>query len=124
MASKDENSDKIGTDALAHRKDVLRAKDIIPSRQSDAAVKTEGKAAAIPKFDLAEDIMAQQRKVAAMKRKAPSPRIETKEEKPRIESAGHGIERLVPELPERDKIIAEIVARDIEKLCRGEYLTR
>ena len=124
MASKDENSDKISTDALPHRKDVLRAKDIIPSRQSDAAVKTEGKPAAIPKFDLAEDIMAQQRKVAAMKRKAPSPKIETKEEKPRIESADHGIERPVPELPEQDKIIAEIVARDIEKLCRGEYLTR
>jgi hypothetical protein len=124
VANKDENSDKIYAGGPAYRRDVLRAKDIIPSRQSDAAVKTEGKAAAIPKFDLAEDIMAQQRKVAAMKRKAPSPRIETEEEKPRIESADHGIKRPVPELPERDKIIAEIVARDIEKLCRGEYLTR
>lgn len=63
----------------------------------------------IPSFDLAEEIMAEQRKITAIRRKAPGKKTEAQPvdiEQP---------------LSEQEKIIAEIVARDIERLCRGDY---
>ena len=71
----------------------------------------------IPKFDLAEQILAEQRKLSTVRRKAPRKRAKVsipKKDKPPtlpIES---------PTVPsEQEKIIAEIVARDIENLVEG-----
>ena len=76
--------------------------------------------AEIPTFDLAEEIMAEQRKITAVKRKAPGKKTEDQRAEPQAEPAGYTtIEQPVPTLPEQDQIIAEIVARDIEGLCRG-----
>jgi hypothetical protein len=76
----------------------------------------------IPKFDLAEQIMAEQRKITAIKRKAPGRKSKIPDRQPRIQSTGYTAEPLVRALPEEDLIIAEIVARDIEKLYRGDSI--
>ncbi len=76
--------------------------------------------AEIPKFDLAEEIMAEQRKITAVKRKAPGKITEVQRSEPQAKPVGYTtIEQPVPTLPEQDQIIAEIVARDIERLCGG-----
>ena len=73
----------------------------------------------IPKFDLAEQIMAEQRKITAIRRKAPGQKTKAPDRRPRIVSTGYAVEPL-REFSEKELIIAEIVARDIEKLYRGD----
>ncbi|MCP4261955.1 MAG: hypothetical protein GY774_31300 [Planctomycetes bacterium] len=73
----------------------------------------------IPKFDLAEQIMAEQRKITAIRRKAPGHKTKAPDRRPRIESTGYAIEP-PRALSEKELIIAEIVAKDIEKLYRGD----
>lgn len=75
----------------------------------------------IPSFDLAEEIMAEQRKITAIKRKGPGRKNETQKLKPENQPVEHIIEQPKPVLSEQKRIITEIVARDIEKLCRGDY---
>ena len=75
----------------------------------------------IPSFDLAEEIMAEQRKITAIRRKAPGQKTEAQRSKPQVQPADYTIEQPTPTLSEQEKIIAEIVARDIERLCRGDY---
>jgi hypothetical protein len=65
----------------------------------------------IPSFDLAEEIMAEQRKITAIRRKGPSRKNEAQKLKPETQPVEHIQER----------VITEIVARDIERLCRGDY---
>ncbi|MFB0553469.1 MAG: hypothetical protein ACETWQ_09160 [Phycisphaerae bacterium] len=106
----------------------------------------------IPKFDLAEQILAEQRKITAIRRKAPGKpqRLPSqdgatgKKTEPRpsdgrgeppaqergAESIGYainparqktgGFQQPPLTLSEQGRIIAEIVARDIEKLRRGD----
>ncbi len=74
----------------------------------------------IPKFDLAEQIMAEQRKITAIRRKAPGQKTKAPDRQPRIESTCSAIRQPAPKLSEKGLIIAEIVARDIEKLYRGD----
>jgi hypothetical protein len=75
----------------------------------------------IPSFDLAEEIMAEQRRITAIRRKAPGQKTEAQRLKPETQIVDHIIEQPKPLLSEQEKIIAEIVARDIERLCRGNY---
>jgi hypothetical protein len=75
----------------------------------------------IPSFDLAEEIMAEQRKITAIRRKAPGQKTEVQRLKPETQIVDHIIDQPKPLLSEQEKIIAEIVAKDIEKLCRGDY---
>jgi len=84
------------------------------NEHSDAAQKVNK----IPTFNLAEQIMAEQRKITSVRRKAPGKKNKTSARRPRIESTGYDVE---PQraLSEKERIIAEIVARDIDKLCRG-----
>jgi len=72
----------------------------------------------IPKFDLAEQILAEQRKITAIRRKAPGKKPEVPDQQTQAESIGYT--RPPPTLSEQEQIIAEIVARDIEKLYRGD----
>jgi len=71
-----------------------------------------------PRFDLAEDIMAGQRKANAEKRKSPTPPPQPKTLSNESKRAEHSI---FPQLlsAEQDEIIRDIVARDIERLCGG-----
>ena len=73
----------------------------------------------IPKLDLAERIMAEQRKVTAVRRKAPGGKGKSPDKERRVESTSFSARRPTPGLPEQERIIAEIVAVDIEKLRRG-----
>jgi len=96
----------------------------------------------IPKFDLAEQIMAEQRKITAIRRKAPGKpqrlpslapavtrvqvqdvaadkKTKAPDRQPQAQSTGYTI-KPPPTLSEQEQIIAEIVARDIEKLCWGD----
>ncbi|HUV67348.1 MAG TPA: hypothetical protein VMW24_25885 [Sedimentisphaerales bacterium] len=73
----------------------------------------------IPKFDLAEQIMAEQRKVAATRRKGPGRK--TNAVKREIPEPWAPVSALEPVRlsSEAEQIIAEIVARDIRQLCGG-----
>lgn len=132
-------------DDLRRKEDVLRARDIVPPynketppaqdsprkvppardvRADSPAAKEHG--GEIPKFDLAEQILAEQRKITAVKRKAPDKGIRgqapgkkaepvTTQTEP--ESAIHFSMQPSQTLSEQDQIIADIVARDIRRLC-------
>jgi hypothetical protein len=110
------------------RPDVLRAKDIIPGARPTGKVESNG-AVDIPQFDLAQDIMAEHRRLIASRRRSPSsiiervPGIENRESslppKGRVEAS---VEHRVPSIEftsQWDPIIADIVTRDIEQLCKG-----
>jgi hypothetical protein len=72
----------------------------------------------IPKFDLAEEIMAEQRKITSIRRKGPSKKVETQSREPEAELIGYTIEQPTQALLEQEQIVAEIVARDIERMCK------
>jgi len=74
----------------------------------------------IPTFDLGQQILAEQRKVAAVKRKGPGMRGTAPPRTPQAQPASDADGRPGAELSERDRIVAEIVARDIGRLCRGD----
>jgi len=82
---------------------------------------TSGQTPEIPSFDLAEEIMAEHRRITSIKRKAPGQKAEAQRLKPEVQPVDHIIEEPKQALSEQEKIIAEIVAKDIEKLCRGDY---
>lgn len=107
---------------------VLRAKDVVPPYDSDIVAGKGGKverddtvqrSSKIPSFDLANDIMAEQRKITAQRRRGPGMESSLKgwEEQP-VEKASAGSQRYEP-APELQKIVADIVARDIEELFRA-----
>ena len=72
----------------------------------------------IPKFDLAEQIMAEQRKITAIRRKGPGKMTKPPPKQHPAESIGRNV-MTRPILAGPGQIIAEIVARDIEELCIG-----
>ena len=95
--SKADSNEQIDDDIMQSRADILRAHDIIPGGRKHKAEQTkpakdtpasseacpersrrdtQQQRVEIPKFDLAEKIMAEQRKVVAIKRKAPSKKTE------------------------------------------------
>lgn len=72
----------------------------------------------IPRFDLAEKIMAEQRRITAVRRKGPGQQDEAEGQERKTESSGDMKKSPTPVLSEEEQIIAEIVSRDIEGLCR------
>jgi len=72
----------------------------------------------IPKFDLAEQIMAEHRKVTAVKRKGPGKMVKPPKKQHPAESIAWNI-TTGPVLYGPEQVIAEIVARDIENLSMG-----
>ncbi|MGA2070095.1 MAG: hypothetical protein ABSG97_01995 [Sedimentisphaerales bacterium] len=120
MAETDRQADEYKTP----RRPVLRAKDIIPGAASPAGNDEGVSNTDIPRFDLAEDIMAEQRRLTAVRRKGPgSPELANLPPSPRlpmaispsqsIHSFSGGFNYI------SDPIIADIVARDIERFCGG-----
>jgi hypothetical protein len=107
--------------------ETIPAKETTPLPRSVVSVnkkeeaETSEETPEIPSFDLAEEIMAEQRKITAIRRKAPGQKTEAQRSEPQAQPADYTIEQPTPTLSEQEKIIAEIVARDIEKLCRGDY---
>ncbi len=72
----------------------------------------------IPKFDLAEQIMAEQRKSVSVRRKGPAKRVRPPKQPRKVEPISHAM-RLQPVSLGPEHVIVEIVARDIERLCRS-----
>ena len=117
-AIKTDNNKQIDTDILQSKADILRASDIIPSSKKKKSVETAQKQAEIPRFDLAEEIMAEQRKITAIRRKGPGGKNEAQSQINKVKSIGCAVAESTQKQPQQEQIIAEIVARDIEKLCR------
>ena len=85
-----------------------------PTRYEDAMQET----GEIPKFNLAEQIMAEQRKITAIRRKGPGKMAKPPQKQHPAESIGRNVMPM-PILSGPEQIISEIVARDIEELCVG-----
>lgn len=104
--------------------DVLRAGDIIPPykvqpAQNSASSMEQREKHEIPRFNLAEEIMAEQRKVAAVKRKAPSRNgVIPIRPQSRTESVRHMVMPPTMLLFDQQQAITEIVARDIAQMRR------
>ncbi len=90
-----------------------------PPAEQRTSLETKQQTSEIPKFDLAEEIMAEQRRITAIRRKAPGEKDKDHRQEREAESAGYAIGQPSPALSEQKQIIAEIVARDIKRLCRG-----
>jgi len=101
------------------KKTVPLPKPVVSVNKKEKAGTLQEKAE-IPRFDLAEEIMAEQRNITAIKRKAPGKKSKAEKAEPEAEPVGHIIEQPPPALPDQDRIIAEIVARDIERLRLGD----
>lgn len=137
-----ESSKKIN-DNQQNKSRILRAQDIIPgspkvgSKKAKACQKKTSlspdetsagqtdshlQASNIPKFDLAEKIMAEQRKITAIKRKRSHQKAEAQDEPRELKSVGYPARRSRQKMSQQEKIIADIVSRDIEKLCSSRTL--
>ena len=119
--SEEEKDKQIDADIPESKKDVLRAHDIIPGRVKDSNDRSGAESPAqikseVPKFDLAENIMAEQRKATAGRRKRPGIKAESQVQKRKVLSTACDIESQRVSLSEEDRVIAEIVARDIARL--------
>ena len=95
-----------------------RAESAIRNPQS-AIPGSSAEAVEIPSYDLAANILADQRRVASRRRRAPG----QTDDKPTDSRRASGVRTSTDEprpsdLPELQRIVAEIVARDIERLCR------
>ena len=123
MSKADEN-EQIDADILECKKDILRARDIIPGSAKDKKgdlaplPASEQKRPEVPRFDLAEEIMAEQRKATAIKRKGPGEKGKVSKAKRQAGAVGYKIRHPRKTSGEESRLIAEIVARDIERLCR------
>lgn len=71
----------------------------------------------VPRFDLDQDIMAEQRRATATRRKGPGRKIAAASKVAMARSVDYAVEKPAQAASEQARIIAEIVARDIEKLC-------
>ena len=126
------------------RDDALRAGDMVPPFEDEAGVakkkagrkkrtsasKKTGKAklgatksaaeqgSDIPQLDLDKQILAKQRKVTSVRRKAPGAKSKAPGKTAEVASTDHRVAWAVPELSEQDRVIVEIVARDIQRLCK------
>ena len=95
----------------------LRAADVIPP--FNVSSNEQQGAGQIPTFDLAENILAEHRRTAARRRKAPG----QGQAEPEIQPARPAVKTHVVEPPSQDlldlhRVVAEIVAHDIERLCK------
>ena len=84
-----------------------------PEHEDSAQQKSE-----IPQFNLANQILSEQRKVAAIKRQRPGLKNEDLSHKQQLPSTTYTL-KPPPMLSQQEKIIAEIVARDILRLRKS-----
>ncbi len=140
---KERNSDRLDPDIAECKQDILRAGGAnaggdskgrsvaraqnktksggLIIKSDEASGKKQQQTSQVPRFDLAEDIMAQQRKLIALRRKAPQKNAETRMRQEGLPSGSDIAARLNLNDTGQQQIIAEIVARDIDRMCRGGY---
>ncbi len=90
-----------------------------PAGTGDAAEAAPADDTEVPAYNLAENILAEQRRAAGRRRRAPG----RAQEKPAALPKGAGVRLFLPEAASQDllelqQIVAQIVARDIERLCK------
>ncbi len=119
-----EKNEQIHSNNIERNKAVLRASDIIPSLNKKELLSHSSAIPIkeIPKFDLAEEIMAEQRKVTSIRRKGPVRETEVKKSEQSSKPAAGMVrmKAILPELSGHDQVIKEIVARDIERFYRSD----
>ena len=96
----------------------LRQQAVLSGQELSALLEDQQQdRAGIPEFDLDKQIMAKERKIIAIRRKAPGQKDAGNQPKPQEQAPE--ISRLTPyrQLPQRQRIITKIVAEDIEQLC-------
>lgn len=86
------------------------------NRENNADVKQQKYE--LPKFDLADDIMAEQRKITAIRRKAPSQKGDASSQEQQVKSIEYAVEQPTLVSSGQQQIIVEIVARDIKNLIK------
>ena len=64
--------------------------------------------------------MAEQRRITAIRRKAPAEKKEPASRELQVEPGGRRFAPVTSVTPQEQKIIAQIVARDIERLLQGQ----
>jgi len=128
VVAEEENS-KADNDASASREVVksMASEDtvLIPALDGKEAAVDAGESgvdkkedrAGIPEFDLAEEIMAEQRKIIAVRRKSPVQKTIDDKVKPAEPEVMEGSSSPRMSLSRCEQIIAKIVANDIEQLC-------
>ncbi|MFH1615170.1 MAG: hypothetical protein ABIG61_08825 [Planctomycetota bacterium] len=111
LGSEDDGTNSSGTAAGEQSKDKMPV-------GSDTQEEPGQEQGGIPKFDLAEQIMAEQRRITSVRRKGPGQKSEASQKqmnnKPDIGQDNHKQDIK----SQSDQIIAAIVAEDIERLCR------
>jgi hypothetical protein len=120
MAEKDIQADDLKP---PRRPDILRAKDIIPG--SAPTDKTDGVSNTdIPRFDLADDIMSEHRRLTAGRRKGPGSPVIPVSQPPAKPITPPVLRPVMSRYgfsngfhASSDPIIADIVAKDIEQFC-------
>ena len=101
-----------------------------PDEQKAVTSVSDNDRAGIPEFNLAEQIMAEQRQLSAVRRKGPGQKSALPVEEPIQPVAEPKPETLLQEqtatqrTASAEKIIAKLVAEDIERLCRRNNRTR
>ena len=126
IKSSSEGVPQAGSPSQTVRSDVKISKE--PSPLLAAVVKANKREASrtsqadIPSFDLAEEIMAHQRKITSIKRKAPGKNVDVRVERKDYERVSKAADYGAAEeiFANEDLLIAEIVARDIERLDSGD----
>ncbi len=108
---------------VKHKSEVLRAQDIIPSAESkseqgnsmaagDAKIVQNG----VPRFDLATEIMAQQRKLTSSRRKKPENKVQPAREELHAKASAASTKAFALPTSVHASVIAEIVKRDIQRM--------
>ena len=100
---------------IKHKSDVLRAQDIIPSTGSKPQ-QANPLDSAVPRFDLATEIMAQQRKLTASRRKKSENRERPAKTETQPKPSAAFTETFTMPGPVPMSVIAEIVKQDIQRM--------
>ena len=87
-------------------------------RKTAKSAASEQEGGDIPQLNLEQQILARQRKVTSVRRKAPDGKSKTPARAAEAKTAARRVARPAPQMARQDRIIAEIVARDIERLCK------
>lgn len=97
--------------------DLKKTKTAEPDEKPAKPAQTPNGKAEIPGFDLGKEIMAEQRKITAFRRKSPGRVAASQEKQTQIQPLGYAVEQPTSVYPQQEQIISEIVARDIQRLC-------
>jgi hypothetical protein len=91
-----------------------------PTEEAAEPASSQAEKSEIPRFDVAEKIMAGQRRITAVRRKGPGETKGPESPESGVEAASESFGQAAPAQPQKDENIADMVARDIERLLRGE----